>query len=58
MRVRIRTSAHYEDAWVVETKKWWYLTWDHAESFYGDTAYEKAKKAAFRLKYQAIEEIE
>lgn len=55
MRVRIR--LHSNEAWVVESKRWYQFKWKYENCFLGNDAYERAHFCARLLKNPEIEEI-
>ena len=55
MRVRIR--FHFNEIWIVESKRWYNFKWNYENSFMGDNAYERAHFCARIVKNPEIEEI-
>jgi hypothetical protein len=55
MRVRLLFSA--DEIWLVQSKRWWNLSWHSEKGFSGDMAYERAHFYARILKNPTVEEI-
>lgn len=56
MRVRLRFNPR--EMWVVESKKWYELSWVFRDMFGGDNSYHRALAYAKLLKYPIIEDLE
>jgi len=58
MKVRIRHEPRDGvQKWVVETKQWWEINWQYADSCIGDNAQERALALANQYKNPVVIEV-
>jgi len=55
--MRVRLLFGPDEAWWVQSKRWWFLSWHNEKCFIGDVAYQRAHFYARALKHPHIEEV-